>query len=112
MSVFPIDFQDGVNDFDVGVNETMFFSSVCPMTHMNATKLSVIKCGLNAKIVIESDLCANSCIFALINVSSHYRSPFHANDCVFSCNEQQKVYFNLLTFIGSRITRARLKVSS
>ena len=30
------DFQDGVNDFDVGVNEGIFFSFVCPMTHMNA----------------------------------------------------------------------------
>ena len=26
MSVVPIDFQDGVNDFDVGVNESIFFS--------------------------------------------------------------------------------------
>ena len=25
MSVVPIDFQDGVNDFDVGVNESIFF---------------------------------------------------------------------------------------
>ena len=38
MSVVPIDFQDGVNDFDVGVNESIFFSFVCPMTHMNAQK--------------------------------------------------------------------------
>ena len=30
--------QDGVNDFDVGVNESIFFSFVCPMTHMNAQK--------------------------------------------------------------------------
>ena len=36
MSVVPIDFQDGVNDFDVGVNESIFFSLVYPMTHMNA----------------------------------------------------------------------------
>ena len=28
VSVVPIDFQDGVNDFDVGVNESMFFSFV------------------------------------------------------------------------------------
>ena len=46
----------------------------------------------NAKIVIESDLCANVRIFGLTNVSSHYWSPFHANDCLFSLNEQQKVY--------------------
>ena len=36
MSVVPIDFQDGVNDFDVGVNESMFLSFVYLMTHMNA----------------------------------------------------------------------------
>ena len=28
MSVVPIDFQDDVNDFDVGVNESIFFSFV------------------------------------------------------------------------------------
>ena len=33
-----IDFQDGVYDFDVGVTESIFFSFVCPMTHMNAKK--------------------------------------------------------------------------
>ena len=38
MSVVPIDFQDGVNDFDVGVNESTFLSFVCSMTHMNAQK--------------------------------------------------------------------------
>ena len=36
MSVVAIEFQDGVDDFDVGVNESIFFSFVCPMTHMNA----------------------------------------------------------------------------
>ena len=25
-----------VNDFDVGVNESIFLSFVCPITHMNA----------------------------------------------------------------------------
>ena len=30
--------------------------------------------------------------FALMNVSSPYLSPFHANECVFSLNEQQNVY--------------------
>ena len=30
--------QDGVNDFDVGVNESIFFSFVWRMTHMNAQK--------------------------------------------------------------------------
>ena len=44
------------------------------------------------KIVIESDLCANVHFFALMNVSSRCWLPFHANECVFSRNEQQKVY--------------------
>ena len=38
MSVLPIDFQGGVNDFDVGVNESIFLSFVCRMTQMNAQK--------------------------------------------------------------------------
>ena len=36
MSVVTIDFQDGVHDFDVGVES--IFSLVCPMTHINAQK--------------------------------------------------------------------------
>ena len=42
-------------------------------------------------MVIESDLFANVRIYALMNVSSHYWSPFHAINCVFSRNEQQEV---------------------
>ena len=38
MSIVHVDFQDGVYDFDVGVNESIFFCFVCPMTHMNAQK--------------------------------------------------------------------------
>ena len=45
----------------------------------------------NAKIVIESELHANASFLALMNVSSRYWSPFHANECVFSRNEKQKV---------------------
>ena len=41
MSVVPIDFQDGVNDFDVGGNESIFFSA-CRMTCMNAQKTLVL----------------------------------------------------------------------
>ena len=33
-----INFQDGVNDFDVGVNESTFFSFVCRITNTNAQK--------------------------------------------------------------------------
>ena len=46
----------------------------------------------NAKIVIESDLRANVRFLALMNASSRYWSSIHANECVFSRNEQQKVY--------------------
>ena len=49
----------------------------------------------NAKIVIESELSANVRCLALMNVSSRSWSPFYANGCVFSRNEQQKVYFML-----------------
>ena len=45
----------------------------------------------SAKRTRIEDLCANVHIFALMNVSSHYLSPIHANDCVFARNEQQKV---------------------
>ena len=51
----------------------------------------LLNVDLNAKLVNESDLCANVRIFALMNVSLHYWSPFHPNDCVCSSNEQQKV---------------------
>ena len=37
-SIVPNDFQDNVNDSNVGVNESIFFSFVCRMTQMNAQK--------------------------------------------------------------------------
>ena len=55
----------------------------CPKMLLNAEE--------NAKIVIESDLCANVRFFALMNVFSRCWSTIHANECVFSRNEQQKV---------------------
>ena len=55
----------------------------------------------NAKIVIESELRANVRFLALMNASLHYWSSIHANECVFSRNEQQKVY--LLTKNKPRI---------
>ena len=42
----------------------------------------------NANIVIESELSANVRPLALMNVSSPNWSPFYANGCVFSHNEQ------------------------
>ena len=44
----------------------------------------------NAKIVIESELRANVRFLALMNASSRYWTSIHANECVFSRNEQQR----------------------
>ena len=49
----------------------------------------------NAKIVIECELHANVRFLALMNASSRYWSSIHTNECVFSRNEQQKVYLFL-----------------
>ena len=59
-------------------------ASECPKVFLYVDK--------NANIVIESELNANVRCLALMNVSSRIWSPFYANGCVFSRNEQQKVY--------------------
>ena len=46
----------------------------------------------NAKIVIECELRANVLFLAVMNASSRYWPSIHASECVFSRNEQQKVY--------------------
>ena len=38
LSIVPDDFQDNVNDPNVGVNESTFFSFVCLMTQMNVQR--------------------------------------------------------------------------
>ena len=45
MSVVPFDFQDVVNDFNVGVNESIFFSFV----RRKEMPKSVIECLLKCK---------------------------------------------------------------
>ena len=40
-----------------------------------------------------------------MNVSSHYWSPFHGNDCVFSRNEKQKVYYININEIPGELWR-------
>ena len=45
----------------------------------------------NAKIIIESELRANVRFLALTNACLRYWSSIHANECVFSRNEQRKV---------------------
>ena len=91
MTIVFIDFQDGVDDLNVSANESIFFSLfVCRMAHKNVQKM-LLNVDSNAKIVIESELCANARFLAPMNVSSLYWSPFHENESVFCCNEQQKV---------------------
>ena len=55
--------------------------------------LALLNVDLNAKIVIESDLCANVRFFALMNVSARFLSPFHSN-------KQQKMYSKTYTLIS------------
>ena len=52
----------------------------------------------NAKIVIESDLCTNVRFFGLMNVSSHWRSPFDANDCAKGVSSTRKILERRKTF--------------
>ena len=88
MFIVSNDFHDGVNDLNVSANESIFSSFVCRMTHMKM----LLNVNKNAKIVIESELRANVRFLTLMDASSRYWSSIHANECVFSRNEQQKVY--------------------
>ena len=54
--------------------------------------IMLLNVNKNAKIVIESEFRANVRFLALMNASSRYWSSIHANECVFSRSEQQKVY--------------------
>ena len=87
MSVVPIDFQDGVNDFRVAVNKSIFFSFVCRMTQMNAQECYWMLIKMQ-KSLVNLIYVKMFVFFALMNVSSRYWSPFHANEYVFSLNEQ------------------------
>ena len=101
MTVVPVDFQDGVNDFDVGVNEKYIFLFWMPNDAYECPKV-LSNVDWNAKIVIESDLCANVRIFALMNVSSYYWSPFHPNDCVFCRKKnilQKQIFYDKRFFL-------------
>lgn len=95
MSVVPVDFEDGVNDLDVGVYESIIILLFCMPHDAYECPRVLLNVDSNAKIVIESDICGNVCFFVLMTVSPHYWSPFKANDCVSSRYEQQKVFSNL-----------------
>ena len=52
----------------------------------------LLNANKNAKIVIECELHATDRFLSLMNACSRYWSSIHSNKCVFSRNEQQKVY--------------------
>ena len=62
MSVVPIDFQGGVNDFDVGVNESIVYSFVYRMTHMNAQKFYWILIKIQKSLL--NLICAQMFVFS------------------------------------------------
>ena len=93
--IVPVDFQDGVNDLDVGVSESIIILLFCMQHDAYECPKVLLNVDSNAKIVIESDIYGNACFFVLMTVPPHYWSPFKANDCVVSRYEQQKVYCNL-----------------
>ena len=90
MFIVCIDFHDGVNDLNVSANESIFLLFCMPNDACEHMKMP-LNVNKNAKIVIESELRANVCFLALMNASSRYWLSIHANECVFSRNEQQKV---------------------
>ena len=79
--IVPVDFQDGVNDLDVGVNESIIILLFCMPHDAYECPKVLLNVDSNAKIVIESDICGNVCLFVLMTVSSHYWSPFQAVYC-------------------------------
>ena len=56
----------------------------------------ILNVNKNAKIIIESELRVNVRFLALMNASLRYWSSIHANECMFSRNGQQKVYYLIL----------------
>ena len=55
---------------------------------------------------MEGAFCAIECRLVQMNVFSHYCLTFSANNCVFSLNEQQKVYY------GERSEQKRNTIAS
>ena len=54
-----------VFDFDVGINESIFFDLFCKPNDTYEWPKVLLNVDYNAKIVIESDLCTNVHIFEL-----------------------------------------------
>ena len=83
----------------------VYFSLLYAEWHRNAPKCYWMLIKMQNRYWI-SDLCADVRFLALLNVSLRYWSSFHENDCVFSHNEQQKVYKRNIE-ISSWFTRLR-----
>ena len=86
----PIGIEDDVYNLKVSGNESVFFSFVWRLTYKNAQNCYGMLIKIK-KIVMESDLPANDRFLSLMNVTSRNSSPFNANECIFSHNEQLKV---------------------
>ena len=69
--------------------QNIWYNSPIPPLFLHMKML--LNVNKNAKIVIESELRANAPFLALISASSRYWSTIHANERVFSRNEQHKV---------------------
>ena len=65
----------------------------------------------NAKLVIECELHGNVRFLALMNASSRYWSSIQTNECVFSRNEQQKLYIDNKKSRTSKIGREGISTS-
>ena len=61
--IVPVDFQDGVNDLDVGVNESIITLLFCMPHDEYECPRVLLNVDSNAKIVIESDICGNVFFF-------------------------------------------------
>ena len=61
----------------------------------------------NSEIVSESELRANVRFLALMNASSRHYLSIHADECVFSRNELQKVYLLVADALGVNRSTAR-----
>ena len=71
------------------------------ITHMNTQKCYWMLIEMQ-KLLLNL-IYAQMFVYALMNVSLCYWSPFHANECVFSLNEEQKLYIYLMYIFLSTI---------
>ena len=56
--------------------------------------------------------CTNNRAFFALNVQTNEKSSIHANECLFSCNEQQKVYLTNRFHVAVRLFSNRSQMTS